>query len=187
MILIISKYLVQAITASNLLYLLLLLTYRVLLSRKLDTQKLYAIKIINKHFFSNEEYDVLLQEKTILQNDSPFLVHLHYTFQTPKYLFFVMDFVGGGDLAFHIKRKERLSESQAMFITAELVLAIDYLHSRGVVYRDLKPENILIDRHGHALLTDFGAGKILSSNEDIMQTSVGCPTYTGRKIFFLSD
>jgi serine/threonine protein kinase len=83
----------------------------------------------------NDEFDVLLQEKTILQNDCPFLVHLHYTFQTNKYLFFAMDFVGGGDLAFHIKRYDRLTEVQAQFVIAELVLAIDYLHSRGVVYR----------------------------------------------------
>ena len=132
-------------------------------------------------------------EKQILQNDSPFLVHLHYAFQTDAHLFFVMDFIAGGDLGtrvfigfslifagFHLKREERFDEAKVQFVAAELVLALEYLHSRGVVLRDMKPENILIDKDGHVCLTDFTMSKILSDNNAMMQTAVGSPAYSGK-------
>ena len=107
-----------------------------MLARKNDNKQLYAVKIITRRLFNGSgDFESLSQEKKILQNDSPFLVHLYFTFLSEQCLFFVMDFIGGGDLAFHIEHNEKFSETTAQFLIAELVLAIDYLHSRGVVYR----------------------------------------------------
>jgi tRNA A-37 threonylcarbamoyl transferase component Bud32 len=158
-------------------------TGKVFLARKHDNKKLYAIKAMDKHTLIEEgELETLLSEKTILQNDSPFLIHLHYSFQTTSHLFFAMDFIGGGDLSFHLKREEKFSEQTTQFIVAELVLAIEYLHSRSVVYRDLKPENILIDNQGHICLTDFGLSKIIPNETATMETACGSPAYTAPEV-----
>jgi serine/threonine protein kinase len=122
----------------------------VVLARKKDTQKLFAVKIMNKEAIEEEgELKALMSEKRILQNDSPFLVHLHFSFQTETQVFLVMDFLGGGDLAFLLQREERFPEPKVQFLAAQLVLALEYLHSRGVLYRDLRPENILFDKDGN--------------------------------------
>lgn len=70
-----------------------------------------------------------------------------------------MDFVCGGELFFHLRKRRTFSEEITQFIGAELVLAIEYLHSNGIIYRDLKPENILLDENGHVKITDFGLSK----------------------------
>jgi serine/threonine protein kinase len=75
----------------------------------------------------------------------PFIVSLHYAFQTPERLYFVLDYLNGGDLFYHMRKKGRFNEKEARFYAAELILAIEHLHSLGFVYRDLKPENILLD------------------------------------------
>jgi serine/threonine protein kinase len=71
----------------------------------------------------------------------------------------ILDYCNGGDLADHLDKKEHFDENQAKFFIAEILLAIDYIHSLGVIYRDLKPENILLDEDGHIKLTDFGLAK----------------------------
>jgi len=158
-------------------------TGKVYLARKKENKKLFAVKAMDKRSLVEEgELETLLSEKTILQNDSPFLIHLHYSFQSSSHLFFVMDFIGGGDLGFHLKREEKFTEDVTQFLIAELVLAIEYLHSRGVVYRDLKPENILLDSQGHICLTDFGLSKIVQTESATLQTSCGSPAYTAPEV-----
>jgi len=84
---------------------------------------------------------------------------MHYAFQSPDRFFFALDYVNGGDLYYHLKKKHRFNEKEARFYAAELILALDYLHEKGFIYRDLKPENILLDSEGHVKLTDFGLSK----------------------------
>ena len=88
------------------------------------------------------------------------MVKLHYAFQSPETLYFVTDFLNGGELFFHLCNEIRFSEERAKFYAAEMVLALSHLHSQGVIYRDLKPENVLIDNEGHLKLTDFGLSKM---------------------------
>jgi serine/threonine protein kinase len=71
----------------------------------------------------------------------------------------ILDYCSGGDLADHLDKKESFEEKDARFFIAEIILAIEYVHSLGVIYRDLKPENILLDEDGHIKLTDFGLAK----------------------------
>ena len=96
---------------------------------------------------------------------NPFIVRLHYSFQTPEKLYFVMDFLNGGELFYHLRREQRFSEAKCKFYAAEIILALECLHQNGVIYRDLKPENVLLDSDGHLKLTDFGLSKIFGKQD----------------------
>lgn len=85
----------------------------------------------------------------------------------------------GGELFQHIKLNRRFTEEQARFFAAEMVLALEYLHSLGIIYRDLKPENILLDDDGHIAITDFGLAKFVNVNTTT-STFVGTPEYLGK-------
>ena len=87
---------------------------------------------------------------------------LHFAFQSPERLYFVMDFLNGGELFYHLRREINFSEKRTKFYAAEIVLALECLHKNGVIYRDLKPENVLLDSDGHIKLTDFGLSKLQS-------------------------
>jgi len=89
----------------------------------------------------------------------PFIVRLHYAFQTPTCLVLVLHYCPGGNLSAMIVTEGRLQELTAQLYLAEIFMAIEYLHARQVIYRDLKPENIVMDELGHAMLTDFGLSK----------------------------
>ena len=104
----------------------------------------------------------------------PFIVKMHYVYQKNHRIYFVMDYIGGGELFKHIQEKRRFTESQAKFIMAQVVLAIGYLHKEmNVIYRDLKPENIIFDEDGYVKLTDFG----LAKQGDFSTTFCGTPEY----------
>ena len=101
-------------------------------------------------------------ERDILTEvEHPFIVKLHYAFQTEGKLYLVLDFMRGGDLYNRLSKEQcwKLNEADVRFYVAELVLALDHLHKLGVIYRDLKPENLLLDSDGHIALTDFGLSK----------------------------
>jgi len=151
--------------------------------KKKDTGKIYAMKIMNKSKISGQrQLQCLIAEKNIMLNDNPFLVHLYFAFQTEDKLYFVMDYLPGGDMAFHLEQKGRFSEKEAKFFASEIVLALEHLHSCGIVYRDLKLENILLDSHGHVCLTDFGLSKELDSVGATTKTVCGTPTYLAPEV-----
>jgi len=126
-----------------------------------DDRLYYAMKVLKKRrLFENNQLHHLHQERKILTEIShPFIVKLHYAFQTPEKLYFIMDYLNGGDMFYHIRKKGRFSEKEARFYAAELILALEHLHESGFIYRDLKPENILLDPEGHIRLADFGLSK----------------------------
>lgn len=102
----------------------------------------------------------LFNEKQIIAEIThPFIVKLHYTFQTNEKAYFILDLLNGGDLYTHIMKSGKFKEIQAKFYIAEIVLALNHLHENKIVYRDLKPQNIMIDNEGHIKLTDFGLSK----------------------------
>ena len=139
----------------------------VLKVRKKDSDKVYAMKVMDKSLFETEKHmQSLLSERNIMLNDNPYLIHLYFSFQSPEKLYFVIDYISGGDLATWFDRLGRFPEDVTCFWAAEMVIGLEFLHSCKVVYRDLKPENILIDSDGHVVLTDFGLSK-----EHVQQTS----------------
>lgn len=135
---------------------------KVYLVKKKDSPDVpYAMKVLNKDVVSKRNLMIKTQaERDILEKiGSPFIVKLHYAFQTEAKLYFVMDFLNGGELFFHLRKSKAFSEKRACFYTAQLVEAIRCLHQNGVIYRDLKPENVLLDCNGNIKITDFGLSK----------------------------
>lgn len=124
---------------------------------------------------------IMTERQILAQVASPFVVEMHYAFQTDEKLYFIMDYVKGGEL--HAQIKFGLSESDIRFYASEIVLGIEYLHSLGIVYRDLKSENVLISANGHVKLTDFGLSKQLSSGAgELTHTMCGTPDYVAPEV-----
>jgi serine/threonine protein kinase len=158
---------------------------KVLQVRKKDTQKIYAMKILNKkHIKDRNEVDHAKTEKSVLQKlVHPFLVNLHYSFQSPDELYFVMDYVNGGELFFHLQKSRKFDEERTRFYCAEICCGIEYLHDAGVLYRDLKPENLLLTGDGHICMTDFGIAKEGLTDDDARtETFCGTPEYLAPEI-----
>lgn len=146
------------------------------------TRRIYAMKVIKKEMFvanENEDIDWVQTEKHVFERASnyPFLVGLHSCFQNDSRLFFVIEFVRGGDLMYHMQRRRRLPETEAQFYAAEISLALDFLHMRGIIYRDLKLDNVLLDHEGHIKLTDYGMCKEGIKKGEKTTTFCGTPNY----------
>jgi serum/glucocorticoid-regulated kinase 2 len=156
---------------------------KVMLVEKKDSKKVYALKSLRKEqIIGKDQVAHTRTERYILEKSrSPFLVSLEYAFQTPEKIFFVMQFLRGSEMIYHLKKAKRFDENKTRFYAAEIVLASEYLHSLEVVYRDLKPEIILLDDDGHICLTDFGMAKILEPGQ-LTKSFVGTPEYLAPEI-----
>jgi len=144
------------------------------------TKRIYAMKVIKKELVNDDEdIDWVQTEKHVFEvaSNHPFLVGLHSCFQTASRLFFIIEFVNGGDLMFHMQRQRRLPEEHARFYSAEICLALNFLHEKGIVYRDLKLDNVLLDADGHVKLTDYGMCKEGLRPGDTTSTFCGTPNY----------
>lgn len=119
------------------------------------------MKILRKtHLVKRRQIERTRTERKVLSLvNHPFIMKLHYAFQSDDKLYLVLDYCPGGELFFHLSRFRRFPERVARFYSAELLLAIGHLHKRGIIYRDLKPENVLLDAEGHIKLGDFGLAK----------------------------
>ncbi|XP_060523767.1 ribosomal protein S6 kinase alpha-2 isoform X2 [Cylas formicarius] len=101
-----------------------------------------------------------MERNILVDVEHPFIVKLHYAFQTAGKLYLILDFLRGGDLFSRLSKEVMFTEEDVKFYLAELALALNHLHLVGIIYRDLKPENILLDAEGHIALTDFGLSKL---------------------------
>ncbi|KAL5491986.1 hypothetical protein EMCRGX_G017367 [Ephydatia muelleri] len=163
---------------------------KVLMVELKKTKRIYAMKVIKKDLVMDEEdIDWVQTEKHVFEQASnhPFLVGLHSCFQTESRLFFVIECVNGGDLMFHMQRHRRLPEEHARFYSAEICLALNFLHERGVIYRDLKLDNVLLDQDGHIKLTDYGMCKEGLRPGDTTSTFCGTPNYIAPEILRGND
>uniref|UniRef100_A0A8C2WQ99 non-specific serine/threonine protein kinase n=1 Tax=Cyclopterus lumpus TaxID=8103 RepID=A0A8C2WQ99_CYCLU len=128
--------------------------------RGVDRGQLYAMKVLKKATLKVRDRVRSKMERDILAEvNHPFIVKLHYAFQTEGKLYLILDFLRGGDLFSRLSKEVMFTEEDVKFYLAELALALDHLHSLGIIYRDLKPENILLDEEGNIKITDFGLSK----------------------------
>uniref|UniRef100_A0A8C9YU66 non-specific serine/threonine protein kinase n=1 Tax=Sander lucioperca TaxID=283035 RepID=A0A8C9YU66_SANLU len=162
---------------------------KVILVREKASGTYYAMKILKKEvIIAKDEVAHTLTESRVLKNTRhPFLTSLKYSFQTKDRLCFVMEYVNGGELFFHLSRERVFSEDRTRFYGAEIVSALDYLHSAKIVYRDLKLENLMLDKDGHIKITDFGLCKEGITDTATMKTFCGTPEYLAPEVLEDND
>mmetsp|Transcript_48049 Transcript_48049/g.135768 ORF Transcript_48049/g.135768 Transcript_48049/m.135768 type:complete len:333 (+) Transcript_48049:82-1080(+) len=156
-----------------------------LVRHKSETEdSVYAMKMLRKeNVIKRNQVEHTKTERNVLEAVShPFIVTLYYAFQTPKKLYFVLEYCPGGELFFHLSRAGRFSEGRCRFYASEILLAIEYLHKLNIIYRDLKPENILLDADGHVKLTDFGLSKEGIQDNFSAKSMCGTPEYLAPEV-----
>ena len=154
---------------------------RVHLIRSNHNGRFYALKVLKKHTIVKlKQIEHTNDERLMLSVVShPFIVRLWGTFQDSNNIFMVMDYIEGGELFSLLRKSQRFPNPVAKFYAAEVCLALEYLHSKDIIYRDLKPENILLDKNGHIKVTDFGFAKYVP---DITYTLCGTPDYIAPEV-----
>nr|XP_053653368.1 RAC-beta serine/threonine-protein kinase B-like [Cherax quadricarinatus] len=157
---------------------------KVMLCRQKKNDRIYAMKVLRKDvIIERRELAHTYAENCVLKAvDHPFLTCLKYSFQTNDYLCFVMEYVNGGELFFHLTEERSFTEERTRFYGAEICLALGYLHERNIIYRDLKLENILLDAEGHIKITDFGLCKENICYGRTTHTFCGTPEYLAPEV-----
>ncbi|XP_076069167.1 G protein-coupled receptor kinase 1 isoform X1 [Oratosquilla oratoria] len=154
--------------------------------RKADTGKMYAMKCLDKKRIKMKQGETLALNERIMLSlvstgvDCPFIVCMTYAFHTPDKLCFILDLMNGGDLHYHLSQHGVFSEEEMRFYAAEVILGLEHMHRRFIVYRDLKPANILLDEHGHVRISDLGLACDFSKKKP--HASVGTHGYMAPEV-----
>ena len=162
---------------------------KVMLAETKATKQLYAIKVLKKEFIiENDEVESTKSEKRVFlianEKRHPFLLSLHACFQTETRVYFVMEYISGGDLMLHIQRGQ-FGLKRAQFYAAEVCLALKYFHEHGVIYRDLKLDNILLTLDGHIKIADYGLCKEDMWYGSTTSTFCGTPEFMAPEVSLL--
>ncbi|ODN84467.1 hypothetical protein L202_00413 [Cryptococcus amylolentus CBS 6039] len=159
---------------------------KVMLAEEKASSSLYAIKVLKKEFIiENDEVESTQSEKRVFlaaaQERHPFLLGLHSCFQTETRVYFVMEYISGGDLMLHIQKKQ-FTLRQAKYYACEVLLALQYFHTKGIIYRDLKLDNILLTLDGHVKVADYGLCKEEMWYGKTTSTFCGTPEFMAPEI-----
>ena len=156
----------------------------VYLVQKINTKKKYAMKILRKERIMGQNLSrYALAERNVLSlSNHPFIVKLIYAFQTLTKLFLILEYCPGGDLSKHLSIEKKFDEKRAKFYLCEVLLALENLHKRNIIFRDLKPDNVVLDEEGHCKLTDFGLSKEGIDNNQYTKSFCGSIAYLAPEV-----
>ena len=151
------------------------------------TSEYFALKEMSKMKIIDRRSELsIMSEKTLLSKlNNPFIVNMYFTFQDFSNLYLVMDLLTGGDLRYHLAKKKRFSEMETKFFIANMLLALEYIHSKNIIHRDIKPENLVLDLNGYLRITDFGVAKI-NERDNSSETS-GTPGYMAPEVILVQN
>ena len=149
--------------------------------------ELFALKEMSKVKIIDRRSEIsIMSERNLLSKlHHPFIVNMYFAFQDFYNLYLVMDLLTGGDLRYHIAHKKTFTESQTKFFIANMLLALDYIHSQNIIHRDIKPENLVLEKNGYLRITDFGVAKI-NEIDNSSETS-GTPGYMAPEVILIQN
>ena len=156
----------------------------VYLVQKISNKKNYAMKILRKERIMGQNLSkYAIAERNVLSlSNHPFIVKLNFAFQTLTKLFLILEYCPGGDLSRHLSYEKKFDEKRAKFYLCEILLALEDLHKRNIIFRDLKPENVVLDEEGHCKLTDFGLSKEGIDNDQYTKSFCGSIAYLAPEV-----
>ena len=151
------------------------------------TKETYALKEMSKvKIIDRRSEESIISERELLSKlNHPFIVNMHFAFQDFSNLYLVMDYLTGGDLRYHISKNHIFSETQTKFFISNIILGLEYIHSKNIIHRDIKPENLVCDSKGYIRITDFGIAKI--NEEDNSSETSGTPGYMSPEVLFIQN
>jgi len=151
------------------------------------TNEFFALKEMSKTKIIDRRSETsIMSERTLLSKlNNPFIVNMYFAFQDYSNLYLVMDLLSGGDLRYHLSKKKKFSEKETKFFISNIILALEYIHSKNVIHRDIKPENLVLELNGYLRITDFGVAKI--NEKDNSSETSGTPGYMAPEVILVQN